>query len=323
MLDNPTLLALLLVAPLIWFVAFIFGRIRRQVRFERKLQQATVGKQSMDHEETVRLLEENPGDVSLDKTLYRFIPSLSKTRLKLRRAGIGIDIKVYVFGLLAAIAVLLQFYQIPLIPAWGSPIVLLLGFHLFFEAVFLPFLIERRKGKMIEQLAVAIDYMARGLQVGQSIESAIYDAAQAVDRPMKDKLLMVHKLTEVGISLPNALETVAVDIDLAEFDFFVSAVTAQLQSGGSIVNSLLNIVEIVRARKELKAKVAALSAEGKMSAYVLTCLPVGIYVYLKLVRPEYLRPLDVHAAGPYILWGAVALVVVGFVVMMRLAKIKV
>jgi tight adherence protein B len=144
-----------------------------------------------------------------------------------------------------------------------------------------------------------------------------------VEQPLRDKLLMIHKLTEVGISLPNALATVAEDIDMAEFDFLVAAINAQLDSGGSITKSLRSIVDTLRARRNLKARVAALAAEGKMSAYILTCLPIGMFFYLQAVRPEYLAPLFDHPAALWILGGTALMIAFGFTAMLLIARIKV
>lgn len=323
LIEQPTLWAIALVFGVLLIGLRTFARLRRRVRFERKLDKATSTQQKVDHDEALQLLESAPQDVSVDKTIYRFFPTLSRTRVKMRRAGINLDIKVYVFGILALATGVLQFYKLPIVPDWSAPIILVLAFHLVINAMILPWLISRRKEKMISQLAEAIEYMGRGLQVGQSIESALYEAKSAIGEPLSSKLAMAYKLNEVGISMQNSLETVAIDIDLPEFDFFVSAVSAQLQTGGSIVASLQNIVDIIRARKELQAKVAALSAEGKMSAYVLSFMPVGIFAYLKFTQPDYLDPLMAHPWGSYILAFAAGLVVFGFAVMMWLAKIKV
>jgi tight adherence protein B len=309
---------------LLALAAAAFRRIRRQVRLDRKLARvSSSARTTVDHDETIKLLEQSTRDVSLDQTIYRFLPSLSNTRMRLRRAGINADIKLYIFFVLAAAAGLSAAYAVPVIPAWGEPLAFAVGLHIVIDRVVIGLLISRRQKKMISQLAVAVDSMARGVQVGQSIESAILDASDQVEAPLRDKLLMIHKLTEVGISLPNALATVAQDIDLTEFDFFVCAITAQLHSGGSVVASLNNIVDIIRARETLMQRVAALSAEGKMSAYMLSALPVVMYVFINLLRPDYMRPLSTHPAGPYILYGAAITVVIGFAAMMRLARIKV
>nr|WP_242480457.1 type II secretion system F family protein [Rhodovibrio sodomensis] len=165
--------------------------------------------------------------------------------------------------------------------------------------------------------------MVRGIQVGQSPEAAIADAAEVVKAPLKDHLVLVKQLTDVGVPLVDALSAIAVDIDMPEFDFAVAAVSAQAESGGNLSSALMNLVDSIRARHQLQMKVQALSAEGKVSAAMMVMMPILLFVWLSMSRPDYVAPFYEDPTGEMLMFLAFGLLGIGAYVLSKIARIKV
>ena len=101
------------------------------------------------------------------------------------------------------------------------------------------------------------------------------------------------------------------------------AIRIQRTVGGNLVEVLRNTVGTMRERAQLRGHVRALSAEGRLSAYILVALPVLVGAWLFLARPSYVRPLYTTAFGLVMLVGAVVLVVLGALWMRKLIKVEV
>lgn len=259
----------------------------------------------------------------VEAVIDRLLPSLMQTRSRLRKAGIKVGVQLYLLALLGVTAVLSLRYPLPLIPPAGLPLVYGLGLHVLVDRLVLSMLIERRRTKTLAQLPNAIDYIARGVAVGQSLDSAVGGAAGAVEAPLSEHFGTVSRLARFGVPLIDALETTGKEIDLQEFDFFVAACGAQMGTGGNLVSVLQSLSETIRQREILLQKVKALSAEGRMSAWVLSIFPILLLLYFNHANPEYVEPMYTTTLGNILLALGAVLVLVGGIVMARLVKIKV
>jgi tight adherence protein B len=314
---------LVFIAIVVGVVLRLVFTLRDDIRLNRRIESLT-GRVSP--EETATLLQAKQ-DRSVDDTILRILPSLHGVTRLLRQAGFrSFDIKFYVFTMLAATSVVSLLYDNPMVPPSLNllePISTLVLLHAAIGLPLLRMLVGRRKRAIMNQLSAAISHVSRSLQVGQSPDAAIALAAESCESPLADELAQVVHLNAAGISVDAALRSVAKDIDLPEFDFFVSALEAQARSGGSIVHVLQELVGVIRARAQLKMKIDALTAEGKMSAGVLTLLPLGIFGWLCVSQEDYVAPLFEPGTGHTLLGVGFGLIVVGLVVMMRIVKIKV
>jgi tight adherence protein B len=102
---------------------------------------------------------------------------------------------------------------------------------------------------------------------------------------------------------------------------FVTALLIQRETGGNLAEVLANISNLMRERVAFRGQVDTLTAEPKMSARVLAGLPVGVFLIVYAMNPDYLRPLLVTPQGHSMIAYAITSVIVGYVVLMRIAKI--
>jgi tight adherence protein B len=112
-------------------------------------------------------------------------------------------------------------------------------------------------------------------------------------------------------------------VDLVDMKFFVTSVNIQRETGGNLAEIIDSLGRLIRKRFELKKKVQALTAEGRISAIILMALPFGMALTLHFISPEYLTPLFTDPMGQAMVAGAVVMMIFGGVVMKKMIAIKV
>jgi len=127
----------------------------------------------------------------------------------------------------------------------------------------------------------------------------------------------------LGLSVPQALTNLADRIPLADIRFFVTAVLIQRETGGNLTEILGNISTLIRERLKLFANIRVLSAEGRLSAWILIALPISVALLINLVNPGYLRVLFIDPLGQRLLAVGCFMMVVGIVWIRRTIRIRV
>jgi tight adherence protein B len=112
-------------------------------------------------------------------------------------------------------------------------------------------------------------------------------------------------------------------LDLPDFNFFVTSVVIQRQTGGDLAEILDNIAKMVRSRIQLKMQVRALTSEGRATGAVLTALPLIIFVAMMILNPKYVSVLLTTGTGQVMTAVSIVLIVVGQLMIRRIVTIKV
>ena len=134
---------------------------------------------------------------------------------------------------------------------------------------------------------------------------------------------MVFDEINFGVSMQHALMNLAVRVPITDLRYFVIAVLIQRESGGNLAELLEKISELIRARLTLLGKVRVLSAEGRFSAWILSCLPFVMALVLNVVNPGFMSVLWTDPAGTTIIGTALGMMVIGIFAMSRIVKIRV
>jgi tight adherence protein B len=121
----------------------------------------------------------------------------------------------------------------------------------------------------------------------------------------------------------QALAEMAERIGSRDLDWSVQAIAVQQRTGGRLADVLRIVAEVMRSREELRRELRALTAEGRLSAYVLTALPVLFAGFLAFANPGYLHPLFSTAFGVFLVVGASVAMAVSYLAMMRIVRIEV
>ncbi|NIJ16947.1 type II secretion system F family protein [Sphingobium vermicomposti] len=182
---------------------------------------------------------------------------------------------------------------------------------------------QRRRKKMEEQFPVALDTFVRGLRAGHPIAAALDLLTKEMKDPIGSEFGIVVDEVTYGSDLRDALQRMAERWDMNEMHMFVISLSVQAETGGNLAEILENLSGVVRERASLFMKVRALSSEGRMTAVMLTALPILAFVALFLINPAFY--LDI-AQDPMFIFGfsgLIILYIIGFVTIRRMVDLKV
>ncbi|WP_440166246.1 type II secretion system F family protein [Arthrobacter sp. SAFR-044] len=192
----------------------------------------------------------------------------------------------------------------------------------FLAKVVLVFLRDRRRAKFEEQLTDTIQMFIGGLRVGHSVLRSVEAAAQEADAPTSEELLRIVNETRIGKDSRIAFEDVADRMDSEDFRWISQAIQINREVGGDLAEVLEQVAGTIRERSEIKGQIRSLSAEGRMSAYVLMAMPVGVAFVLAFINPGYLNVFVEKPLGLLMLVSAAVMFTVGGFWMSRVVKIK-
>jgi len=182
---------------------------------------------------------------------------------------------------------------------------------------------DKRLGSIEEQFPDALDFLARSVRAGNAFSIALELLAEEASEPLKSEIVKVTREMALGSSLEEALMGLIARIPLLEVRMFVAAVLLQRETGGNLSEVLMKLAMSVRERLRLRGQVRAASGQGRFTAKVLTLMPIGTLLMLKLVSPEYLDNLINDPLGRNLLGLAAVSQIVGYIVMQKMIKVKV
>ena len=180
-----------------------------------------------------------------------------------------------------------------------------------------------RLKKIEAQLPEAADFLARALRAGHSFSNVLQMVGDELNEPISGEFKMAHEEINYGVPMNEALQNLAARIPLTDLRYLVIAVLVQRESGGNLAEVLVSIARIIRARLKLLGQVRVLSAEGRMSAWVLGLMPVVMIGVMALVNPQYIRLLWTDPSGIKLLWYAAGMVALGVVWMRKVIRIRI
>jgi tight adherence protein B len=183
---------------------------------------------------------------------------------------------------------------------------------------------RRRKEAFSDQLPEALQLIASSLRSGFSLAQAI-DAVVQDSSPGPLSVELGRAMTEVrlGADLDEALERAAERVESEDLAWAVMAMRIQRETGGNLAEILETTVETLRERERLRRQVRALSAEGRLSAYILIGMPFAMAAWLLLMRRDYISALWTTPLGIAMLLGAAVLMAIGTFWMARWIKVEV
>jgi tight adherence protein B len=182
---------------------------------------------------------------------------------------------------------------------------------------------SKRRQKMQEQFPVALDIFIRGLRSGHPVSSALDLLTKEMEDPIGSEFGLVLDEVAYGADLRDALQSMADRWGLEDIQMFVVSLSVQNETGGNLAEILANLASVIRERASMYMKVRALSSEGRMTALVLTALPVLTMSGLFLLNPTFY--LDV-AQDPIFVPGFLGLIVMyflGFFTIRKMIDLKV
>jgi tight adherence protein B len=182
--------------------------------------------------------------------------------------------------------------------------------------------IKKRKRDFMAQLPDALSLIASSLSAGHTFLRAIQMMCEESGPPLSDEFLRVVVETRLGDPVVDALDRMAQRLQLRDVDILVQAIRIQQTVGGKLADLLHTLADFIKARDEVRREVQVLTAEGRMSAYVLAGLVPFLFVVIQVLNPAYIRPLY-SGWGLIVLGSSVGSVVVGMLVILKMVRIDI
>jgi tight adherence protein B len=241
-------------------------------------------------------------------------------RLLLERARVPLRPGEFVV-ITAAVAIVLAVFIAAVTEHWlyGLGAVLMVPFA---AKALLHNRINRRRKAFEEQLPEALSLIASSLSAGHTFLRSIQMMCEEAEPPLAEEFARVVSETRLGDPLVDALERMALRLEIKDLVWVVQAIRIQQQVGGKLADLLHTLADFIRAREEIRREVDVLTAEGRISAWVLGALPVFLLLVIQVSNPTYLQPM-------YQGWGIVVLamtalsVVAGVTIIRRMVQIEV
>ncbi|MBX3314758.1 MAG: type II secretion system F family protein [Actinobacteria bacterium] len=186
----------------------------------------------------------------------------------------------------------------------------------------LSFMASRRAKKFVSQLPDTLHLLSGSLRAGYSLMQGVEAVSQEVEEPMAKELRRVITEARLGREVEDAMDGVAERMQSPDFAWAVMAIRIQREVGGNLAELLNTVAETMVQRERLRREVAALTAEGKISAIILGALPVGLGFFMWLINPEYMKPLGTTGMGQVLLGMAIVSALVGFAWMKKTITIE-
>src|SRR5512139_1258341 len=196
--------------------------------------------------------------------------------------GFGRLILVIVAGMVAIFAGVLTFDG-----KVSHALLATLGGGLVLPALVLWFLRSRRQKKFSAQFPDGIDIIVRSLRAGHPVPIAIAMVAREMADPIGTEFGIVTDEMTYGSDLETAMRNLYFRVGTDDLPLFVTAVAIQSSTGGNLSEILQNLSSVIRQRFKMRRKIRALASEGRASAMILSSLPIGLFLVIQVVAPEF------------------------------------
>ena len=191
-----------------------------------------------------------------------------------------------------------------------------------------PYLVVRAKRKkrlntLEEQFPESLDFLARSMRAGHAFSISLEMLGEEMDDPLGQEFRALFNEQNLGAPIDIALRNFALRVPLLDVRFFTSSVLLQKQTGGNLSEILSRLAYIIRERFRLKGQVRACSAHGRITATILTLMPIATMLGLLFVAPGYLQGMANDSDGKYMIGGAIVAQLLGNFFIKKIINIKV
>lgn len=182
---------------------------------------------------------------------------------------------------------------------------------------------KKRMAKLYSQLPDVLDSIARAMRAGHAFSTGMKIIADEFDDPIGTEFGRVFDEINFGISVTDALKNLTRRVECDDLNFFVVSVILQRETGGNLSEILESLAYLIRERFKFYGKLRTLSAEGRLSALILSVLPFLCLVVIYLTTPQYILRLFTDPAGRVICIIALSMMITGILIMRKMIRIEV
>jgi tight adherence protein B len=197
-----------------------------------------------------------------------------------------------------------------------------------FSATVLPYFVlrmlrARRQKKFSAQFPDALDIIVRSLRAGHPVPIAIAMVGREMPDPIGSEFGMVSDEITYGADLETAMRNLYGRIGSDDLPLFVTAVAIQGSTGGNLGEILENLSSVIRQRFKMRRKIRALAAEGRASAMILSALPIGMFIVVQIIAPEFYASVWHEQLTKIMLFSAAGWMSIGNLIMFKMVNFKI
>ncbi|OBT00722.1 pilus assembly protein TadB [Vibrio tasmaniensis] len=321
-MDNVTVsLALLFVAVLFISQALLLPAAGKKAKHKELSRRLKETQRNIDEESLSLLKEHYNKELSpLDRKLI-VIPFFADLKRMLELAGLKLTLSrflliVFLCGTLLVLLALV-FNQVWFICVAAFVFVWVIAY------LFVQNRVTYRMARFEEQLPEALDIIRRALQAGQPLVQSFNEVGEEMPEPIGVEFKNTYNLLNYGYDLRLAILQMSERVPTVSMLAFSSAVMLQKETGGNLSENLQKVSEVLRARFKLERKIKTLSAESRLSAWILTLSPFALFFGLKFVNPEYIEPLYSDPRGISMVSVGVILLAIGALWIRKIINIEI
>ena len=318
---NPMLFPILIGGLVIAMVAALYLALRRgdEGKASERLDQL-VGRNTRKDSSADLLLKQALQEVDKKTLMDRVMPEFFNLTKVFEQADCNIKPSA-LFGISLALGLLGVALSIWLVNLYVLP----LGAIMFFSLPWLWLYMKRanRLKAFAAQLSDAMELIARALRAGHSLAAGMHVVAEEMPAPISKEFGRVYEEQNLGIPLEEALKSMCDRVPNLDLKFFVTSVAIQRQTGGDLAEILDRIGHVIRERFKILGQVKALTAEGRLSGVVLIALPIGLFMMMLWMKPDYIELLWKDPLGVKMSIAAIVLMLLGSYAIKKIVDIKV
>ncbi|GAB5095169.1 type II secretion system F family protein [Caballeronia sp. LP006] len=256
--------------------------------------------------------------VKKQESVYsRFLgPKVSRLKTVAGKNGMRIVIVAAILGELLAIGMV----DIMPLPSFVQPL-LIVFLPVFTLVKAYNFLVERFRRRFLNGFPELIDLIVRAVRAGVPVTHVITTAADECAEPLRSEFRIMSDSLQVGLDLEEVLTVAVKRIEIADFSFFCVCLLLQRETGGQLGETLENLANIVRTRREIRVKTKALTGEARITTKILAAVPACIIGSLYFLNRDYMKVLTNTDSGSKLLTFAVISIVMGLMVINKISKL--
>mgnify|MGYP003575885936 CR=1 FL=1 len=182
---------------------------------------------------------------------------------------------------------------------------------------------SRRLHHIERQLPEALDLLTRALRAGHTFPIGMHMIAQEMQGPIAAEFRLVHDEVSFGASLEQALTNLSERVPITDLRYFVVSVLIQRESGGNLTEILGNLSKLIRDRLKLLSKIRVLSADGRLSGWIIALMPFALAGAFNALNPKFMSTLWTDPIGISIVKYMLGLMVVGMLMLRHIVRIRV
>ncbi len=253
--------------------------------------------------------------------LFSRIAFIRRIDLLLERANVDITPGMFLFACADAFVVVTFLLYLLDYPFWAAAIVGVIA--ALCPYFYLKFLVWKRLRKFLEQMPDGLDMISQNLQAGQGLTQALVYVGKEMPDPIGTEFAVFIEEVNLGLPLPDALRKLEERMSLPEVRLFNTALTVQREVGGSLAELLTKLADIIRDRFRIERLIKSLTAQNRMSAWVVCCIPPALAFFMFLKEPEIMKDMLVHPIGQMMLAAVIFLELAGIFTFRYLIKVRI